>query len=116
MTVCILTSVRTDVEGWMRVSIKVKGLQDAVSFSMGAFGEDEGVGAPHTHCSSHQPQSPGQSSMVQRGNFDTITAGYHHDGRKQRDRNDHEPHFKISEEERKTQKSVDDRKEELNSL
>ena len=104
------------MEGGVCVSIKVKGLQDAVSFAMGASGEHEGVSAPHTRCSSHQPQCPGQSSMAQRGNSDTTAAGYHHDGRKQRDRKNHEPHFKICEEDRKPQKSVDDRKEEMNSL
>lgn len=95
----------------MRVSVKVKGLQDAVNFAVGAFGEHEGVGAPYTHPPSHQPQSPGQSSMAQRGNFDTVMTGYHDDGRKQRNRNDHEPHFKRCEEDSKNcWKAADERK------
>lgn len=60
---------------------------------MGAFGEHKGVRAPYTHSPSHQPQCPGQSSMAQRGNFATITARYHDDSRKQRDRNSNQPHL-----------------------
>lgn len=85
----------------MRVGVKVKGLQDAVDVAVGAFGEHEGVSAPYTHPPSHQPQRPGQSSMAQRRHFDTITTGYHDDGRKQRDRNDHEPHVTRCEEDGK---------------
>lgn len=77
----------------MCVSVKVKGLKDTVNFAVGAFGEHKGVGVPHTHSPSHQLQCPGQSSMAQHSNFDTITNGNHDDGRKQWDRNDREPHF-----------------------
>lgn len=103
----ILTNLWTDAEGGVCVSVEVKGLQDAVDFAMGAIGEHVGVGASHTHFPSHQPQCPGQSSMAQRCKFDTITTGRHDDGGKQRDRHDHEPHFKRCEEDGK---NCDERK------
>lgn len=77
----------------MCVSVEVKGRQDALSFAVGAFREHKGVGAPHTHFPSHQSQRPGQSSMAQSGDFNTITTGYHDDGRKKWDGGNHEPHY-----------------------
>lgn len=97
----------------MCASVKVKGLQDAVDFAMGASGEHEGMGAPHTHPPSHQPQCPGQSSVAQRGNFDTITTGYHDDGRKQRDRDGHEPHLESCGEDSENCRKPADERESL---
>lgn len=85
----------------MCVRVKVKGLQDAVGFAVGALGEHEGVGASHAHFPSRQPQCPGHSSTAQRGDFDAVTAGRHDDDGKQRDRNEHEPHLRSCEEDRK---------------
>lgn len=76
----------------MCLSIKVKGLQDAVTFAMGAIREHKDVCALNTRSPSHQPQSPGQCLMAQDRNFTTIMAGHHEDGGKQWHQKSNQPH------------------------
>lgn len=79
----------------MCVGIKVKGLQDTVSFAMGTSGEHIRMGAPHTHFPVQQyPKCPGQSLTTQSGDLSTVA----NDGGKKRDGNCHEPHVKSCEE------------------
>lgn len=57
-----LTHLGTNAEGGLCVGIKVKGLQDTVSFAVGTVGEDISMGAPHTHLPAQQHlKGPGQS-------------------------------------------------------
>lgn len=76
----------------MRAVVKVKGLQDADHFAVGAVGEDVGVGAPHAHFPSRQPLQPGQESAAQSRNLGAVDGGGHEDGGEQRDGNGHQPH------------------------
>lgn len=76
----------------MCLSIKVKGLQDTVTFAMGAIREHKDVCALDTRLPSHQPQSPGQCLMAQDRNYTTIMAGHHEDGGKQWHQKSNQPH------------------------
>lgn len=83
----------------MCVGIKVKGLQDTVSFAMGTVGEHIGMGAPHTHfCAQQNPQCPGQSMTTQSCDMSIVSNECHNNGWKQGDGKCHEPHVKRCEE------------------
>lgn len=88
----LLTRLWADAEVRVRAVVKVKGLQHADHFAVGAIGEDVGVGAPHAHFPSRQPPQPGQKSAAQSRDLGAVDGGGHEDSGEQRDGNGHQPH------------------------